>query len=96
MEPLADRDWSVPAGGLDWDVRSTLTHVCDALGWYAAHLAARSPSRQRVDLHVHEEATNREVLDVLDAAAAALADVARAAPAGARAYHSAGMADITG
>ena len=96
LEPLAERNWSVPASDLDWDVRSTLTHACDAVGWYAAHLAVRGQHRLRVDVRVHDDATNAEVLEVLDAAAATLADVARAAPPDARAYHSAGMADVAG
>ena len=96
LDPLVDRDWSVPAGDLDWDVRSTLTHVCDAVGWYAAHLAVQGRRRLRVDVRVHDDATNAEVLDVLDAAAATLAHVARAAPPNGRGYHSAGIADVTG
>jgi hypothetical protein len=80
LDPLVDRDWTVRAGDLDWDVRATLTHVCDAVGWYAAHLAVQGRHRLRLDFRVHEDATNAEVLDVLDAAAATLAQVARAAP----------------
>ena len=96
LEPLANRDWTVRAGDLDWDVRATLTHVCDAVGWYAAHLAVQGRHRLRLDFRVHDEATNAELLDVLDAAAATLAQVARAAPPDVRAYHSAGMADVSG
>ena len=96
LEPLADRDWSVAAGDLGWDVRTTLAHVSDALGWYTAHLAVNGPARLRVDFRVHDDATNAEVLEVLVAAAAMLAQVAMTAPPDARAYHSAGMADVTG
>lgn len=97
LEPFADRDWAASAAGdLAWDVRTTVAHVCDAVGWYAAHLAVASPRRLRVDFRAHCEATNAELLEVLDAAAATLAQVARAAPAGVRAYHSAGMADTCG
>ena len=96
LAPVTDRDWSVRAGDLDWDVRATLIHACDAVGWYAAHLAVQARHRLRVDLRVHDDATNAEVLDVLEATAATLALVARAAPPDARAYHSAGMADVIG
>ena len=73
-----------------------LIHACDAVGWYAAHLAVQARHRLRVDVRVHDDATNAEVLDVLEATAATLALVARAAPPDARAYHSAGMADVVG
>jgi hypothetical protein len=96
LEPLVDRDWSAAAGDLAWDVRTTVAHACDALGWYAAHLAVGGRRRLRVDLRIHDDATNAEVLEVLDAASAMLAQVAITAPPEARAYHSAGMADVTG
>jgi hypothetical protein len=96
LEPFVARDWSVRAGDLDWDVRRTLTHVCDAVGWYAAHLALRIPRRLRLDFLAHRDASNAELLDVLDAAAATLAGVARTAPTLARAFHTAGMADTSG
>jgi hypothetical protein len=97
LEAFAAQDWAaVRAGDLTWDVRQTVTHVCDAVGWYAAHLALQSPRRLRFDFLAHHDASNAEVLDVLGAAAATLAQVARAAPADARAYHNAGMADADG
>jgi len=96
LEPFAGQDWAVQAGELTWDVRKTVTHMSDAVGWYAAHLALQSPQRLRFDFLAHRDATNAELLDVLDAAAATLAQVARAAPPGARAFHTAGMADTCG
>jgi uncharacterized protein (TIGR03083 family) len=96
LEPVIEEDWTIPAGDLDWDVRTTLAHTADAVGWYAAHLAVQSPRRLRFDFRVHDGASNAELLDVLDAAAATLAQVARAAPPDARGYHGAGRADVCG
>jgi Mycothiol maleylpyruvate isomerase N-terminal domain len=96
LAPSIARDWSVQAGDLTWDVRRTVAHVCDALGWYAARLAAQSPRRLRFDFRAHPDASNAELLDVLEAAAATLTAVARAAPPDVRAYHNYGMADISG
>ena len=96
LEPYVEDDWAVQAGHLAWDVRQTITHVCDAVGWFAAHLAFRSPRRLRFDFHAHRDASNAEMLDVLEAAAATLGQLARAAPADARAYHNTGMADADG
>jgi hypothetical protein len=96
LEPFIDHDWAIQAGDLAWDVRTTVTHASDAVGWYAAHLALACPRRLRVDFRAHDNASNAELLDVLEAAAATLAHVASAAPSGVRAYHSAGMADASG
>jgi hypothetical protein len=96
LEPFVARDWSVQAGDLDWDVRRIVAHICDAAGWYAAHLALQSPRRLRFDFRAHPDSSNAELLDVLEAAAATLAAVARAAPPGARAYHNHGITDTTG
>jgi hypothetical protein len=96
LAPFVDEDWTIGAGELDWSVRTTLAHVSDALGWYAAHLAAASPSRLRLDVRVPDDASNAEVLDVLGATTAVLAHVAHAAAPGARGYHPAGMADVAG
>jgi hypothetical protein len=65
IAPSIARDWSVQAGDLTWDVRRTVAHVWDALGWYAAHLAAQSPRRLRFDFRAHSDASNAELLDVL-------------------------------
>ena len=96
LVPFIGQDWSVQAGDLTWDVRRTIAHVCDALGWYAAHLAAQSPRRLRFDFRAHSDASNAELLDVFQAAAATLTAVAIAAPPDVRAYHNYGMADISG
>ncbi|WP_202865983.1 hypothetical protein [Kribbella turkmenica] len=70
--------------------------MIDAVGWYAAHLAVRSPRRLHFDFAAHRDASNLELLDVLEAAAATLAQVAVAAPPDARAFHNSGRADTCG
>ena len=84
------------AGDLTWSVRQTVAHVCDAVGWYAAHLASQSTRGLRFDLRAHDDASNADLLDVLDAAAATLAAVADAAPPRVRAFHSTGVTDTSG
>jgi hypothetical protein len=96
LDAIADEDWSTPVRDLEWDVRKVLTHASDAIGWYAAQLAATGTPRLRVDFRVHDRASQSEVLDVLDAAASTLAYVARAVPSTTRAYHEAGVADASG
>ncbi|MGH3717063.1 MAG: hypothetical protein ACRDT4_26920 [Micromonosporaceae bacterium] len=96
LRPLAGLDWSVRAGELEWSVWRTVSHISDAVGCYAGYLAVRSPHRLRFDVRTHDGATNGELLDVLDTAAALLTQVAAAAEPDARAYHGAGMADPDG
>jgi hypothetical protein len=62
LAPFVARDWSVQAGDLTWDARRTVAHACDALGWYAAHLAMQSPRRLRFDFRPHTDVSNAEVL----------------------------------
>jgi hypothetical protein len=64
LDPFVEDDWgAVQAGDLTGNVRQTVTHVCDAVGWYAAHLAGRSPRWLRFDFLAHHDASNAELLD---------------------------------
>ena len=40
LRPVADRDWSVRAGSLDWDVAFTVSHVAGSMTKAATYLAA--------------------------------------------------------
>jgi hypothetical protein len=96
LRPLVGQPWTERAGPLEWDVRSTVAHVADALGFYVVHLGARSPERLRFDLAAHAGAPNEAVLDVVEAAAETLAVVAEHATPDARGWHGQGMADRSG
>jgi hypothetical protein len=96
LEPALDRDWSVPAGDLEWDCRRTLDHIVDCLVLYAAYLASRPPGRLSPPRNGDPGASPAQLLHTVGATAAILAEVARAAPPGTRAFHPAGMADVTG
>ena len=43
--PITDRDWSVPAGTLEWDCWHTAEHIADSLLSYAWQLAVQPTSR---------------------------------------------------
>jgi hypothetical protein len=96
LEPALDDDWAVPAGDLAWDCRRTLDHVADALTLYAVHLATRATGRLPPGRNGDPARSPAELLTVVEATAAVLADVVRVAPAGSRAFHPAGMADPEG
>lgn len=94
LQAHLDHDWSVKAGELDWSCRVTLEHVC-SLG-YPSVLATRSSSFRPVALAVNTDADIGELLWTMRAGAHVLAEIARAAPPTARAFHPAGMADASG
>lgn len=98
-EALAEtsgQDWSVPAGDLDWSCRRTLDHLSDVMLFYAVHLASRATFRLPAPRDGAPARTVPELLEIGMTTAYVLADVARAAPADARGFHPAGMADASG
>ena len=96
LTPALDRDWSRPAGDLEWDCRRTLDHIVDTLFLYAAYLASRGTERLSPPRNGDPSASPAQLLTSVGAAAAVLTEVARAAPPGTRAFHPAGMADVSG
>lgn len=64
LAPLTAGDWTVPAPGLRWDVRTTVEHLVDVLGFYMLHLAA-SRDRLRVDVRCHTGVPSDEVVRIL-------------------------------
>lgn len=91
---LENLDWDAPVAGLDWSCRETLGHLASLA--YASVLATRLQAARPLSLVVREGASVDELVWTTRALALVLAEVARAAPAEARAFHPAGMADATG
>ena len=96
LGPAVDADWTVPAGAVDWDVRSTVLHSVACVTCYTVDLASQATARVPLTIEVAVHATNEQVLRVLNATAQVLALVATASPASARGYHEGGMADTSG
>ncbi|GAA2831202.1 maleylpyruvate isomerase N-terminal domain-containing protein [Kitasatospora sp. CM 4170] len=83
-----DRDWSAPAGPLEWSCRETAVHIAHDLLAYAGQLAARPADRYLpLDLTVPPAAGPAEVLTVVTACARLLATALDAAPSDLRAWH---------
>jgi hypothetical protein len=97
LRPATDRDWSVPAGGLEWDCRRTAEHLGDCLLSYAAQLAVRPTARYvRFLAEVPEDASPAEALEFTEACARILVATVRTSSPQVRAYHPSGMADPEG
>ncbi len=96
LRPAADRDWSVPAGELEWGCEDTLRHGISALAFYASHLATRSRGPLPFQ-HVEEPSLGiTELLACLEIRGAILAELALGAPSDARGWHLMGLADAEG
>ncbi|GIF01905.1 maleylpyruvate isomerase N-terminal domain-containing protein [Paractinoplanes rishiriensis] len=88
LAPHVERDWDVPAGGLDWSCWQTAAHVAHDLAAYAGQFAARAGDAYLpYDLEVRAGTPPAQVLRVIEGCGRMLSDVVSAAPAGARAWH---------
>ncbi len=93
LEPHVERDWRVKAGSLDWDCRTTVGHIADALGFYAAHLGVRAKKWLKFDVVPHADALNLHLVRLVEAMGEVLAQVIEAAPDDVLAFHHSGMRD---
>lgn len=94
--PAASGDWATAVPGLDWDVRATVEHLVDVLGFYTLHLVAASRQPLRLDVRCHEGLPNADVVHVVTVEAHGLAEAARLADPSTRAFHFHGTTDASG
>jgi hypothetical protein len=94
LRPATGRDWSKPAGTLEWDCWHTAKHIGDCLLSYAAQLAVQPATRYvRFLASAEKDASPAEILEFAEAGGRILAATVRAASPDVRAYHPTGMAD---
>ena len=96
LSGVVDQDWSRRAGGLDWSCRQTLEHIPGTQINYASQLALAAKERLPRARGGEDQLTVADLLLSVEVNAAFLEHVLRAAPASARAFHAAGMADPSG
>ena len=107
----AERDWHIPAAGLDWDCWETLEHLSDDLFSYAAQLGPRRPpltgpipfawqprrpGGPANAIFSDPAAGNAGLLEVLEACGGLLSAIVRVSPPELRAYHVFGVSDPAG
>ena len=82
-----DRDWSVPAGTLEWSCWTTVDHTVDCVFSYAFFLASRRQDTYPPfgELHALPNATPTDIVDGLQAATTMLSAVIATAEPEARA-----------
>jgi hypothetical protein len=96
MMPARSADWSVPAAGLTWHVRTTMEHLVDVLGFYILHLLPPSSERLPIDVACHEQLSNGQVLGIVRTEARGLATAAQLLDPTTRAFHFHGETDVSG
>lgn len=88
LRPYVDRDWSVPAGRLEWSCWQTAAHIAHDLTAYAGQLCGRPESAYLpFDLMVREDAAPERVLAVVEAAGELLCAALAASGPEVRAWH---------
>jgi uncharacterized protein (TIGR03083 family) len=97
LRPATGRDWSVPAGALEWDCWHTAEHIGDCLLSYAGQLVAQPTTRfVRFEVYADKDASPAEVLEFAEAGGRILAATVRTCPPQVRGWHPTGMADPEG
>ena len=97
LRPAVDRDWSAPAGVLEYDCRRAAEHIGDCLLSYAGQVVSRPDRRYvRFMAKADDGATPAELVEFAETGGRILAATLRCAPADLRAYHPSGMADVDG
>jgi uncharacterized protein (TIGR03083 family) len=97
LRPATDRDWSAPAGALEWDCWHTAEHLGDVLLSYAGQLVAQPTTRfVRFEVYADTDASAAEVLEFAEAGGRILAATVRTSSPQVRGWHPTGMADPEG
>lgn len=96
LRAARDRDWAAQAGTLDWTCRQTLNHVIDGTLFYSGQVANQASTRLPRIRSGDPDASIDDLITTLGTVGRIFASALRAAPDGARAFHPAGMADMSG
>jgi DinB superfamily len=84
LASVADRDWSVPAAGLDWSCWHTVDHMLDCVLSYTLQIAGQAKDGWLAlqELHAKPGATPRELVEALGATGETMVAVLGSAPDG--------------
>lgn len=96
LTPWLDRDWSVPAGDLEWDCRRAIDHIIDVQIFLGGNAATRSDSRVLPARNGDTNAEPGNLLDAVVTTATMLERICAGMARDDRGFHPAGQADAEG
>jgi hypothetical protein len=97
LRPAIDRDWSVPAGDVEWSCRWTVGHIADDLFSYASQVIAQpADDYLRIEVVIDSSASNEDAVRALSMCGELLRLAVEATPADARGWHPMGTSDPDG
>ncbi|MFG2331130.1 GNAT family N-acetyltransferase [Streptomyces sp. NPDC048604] len=93
LRELADRDWSVPAAGLDWSCYDTAVHIGGDFTAYAGQLTGRATDAYvPFEITADPGTTPEGLVRIVEATGGLLSAVVRTAPEGLTGWHPFGSA----
>jgi hypothetical protein len=97
LRPAFDRDWSVPAGDVEWSCRHTVSHIADDLFSYASQVVAQ-PTRDYLPIEavIDPRASNEDMVRAVSMCGELLRYAVEAASPDARGWHPMGTSDPNG
>ncbi|MFD7026991.1 GNAT family N-acetyltransferase [Streptomyces sp. NPDC059917] len=91
LRGVADLDWTVPAGGLEWNCYDTVVHVAGDFTCYAGQLAARAADGWvPFEITADPGTEPAGLIQIIEATGGLLSAVVAAGPADVRAWHPSG------
>ena len=97
LQPGIDRDWSVPAGDVEWSCRHTAAHIADDLFSYASQVIAQPVHGYLpIEAVLDPGASNHEILEAVSMCGQLLRLAVDTTSADARAWHPQGTSDPDG
>jgi hypothetical protein len=96
LQPAIGRDWSIPAGDLEWSCRRTLDHIVDTMLFLAGGAATRAERRRSPVRNGDPRADIPVLLESVETAAYILEAVCAGMAPRERGFHPAGRPDADG
>jgi hypothetical protein len=96
LDDLPEDAWAADVPFMKQTVSGTVLHIAQCMLWYSVDLSAGPPELGSVEIQVKTDVSPPDAVRTVTTAGRLLAAAVDAAPADARAWHPAGLADPSG